>query len=638
MFQQDSHLIHALDKVTKDQIVTIRGFVEGIRNHGDLIFLDIRDATGQCQVVAAPDLSSEEVLEAFKTLRCESTVEVSGYLRTRPEGTANDQIFLGDIELVAQNIQIYSLAEPLPFSLDDKKDITENLLLKYRYLAFRLPRFQKNLQLRFQFIRLFRETFYADGFTEIETPYLFKSTPEGARDFLVPSRLHARTCYALVQSPQLMKELLMIGGFPRYIQIARCFRDEDARSDRQPEFSHIDIEASFISPKAFCSMIEKNFLKVLKKLQETYQTLKKQYSFQGQAVESRFLESALPESFPTISYEDALNSFGSDKPDYRWDMPLRNVTSIFAETGFKAFKNIVDQGGRIMCLPVPVSLTRSFLDTLPQFALNHGIPGLAWIKIQEEGWQGPAAKFFSDQEKAALLEICKESAPLIGEISEDSSMKVGSVMIFCALKKGWQACEILGQLRLKIIEEQNLTPKRKIAFCWVKEWPLLEWDQKEKSIFAMHHPFTTPDKDSMKSFLETDVIDVKKAFEEGKSPFKAEAYDLVCNGWEIAGGSQRIHQREVLKKMFEYLDLSPEDQDKKFGFFLEALRYGVPPHLGIAFGLDRVVAIICDETSIRDVMAFPKTGSGTCLLSECPSPVDETQLRDLSLRWREKTS
>jgi aspartyl-tRNA synthetase len=576
------------------QAVTLCGWVHRRRDHGGVIFIDLRDREGLVQVVCDPD--SPETFKTADRLRAEYVIRVEGKVRERPAGTVNPELATGEVEVLAQAIAILNPSLAPPFQIDDEH-LSETVRLENRVLDLRRPAMQKNLRLRYRVAMAVRRHLDAEGFLDIETPILTKSTPEGARDFLVPSRMHAGEFYALPQSPQLFKQLLMIAGFDRYYQITRCFRDEDLRADRQPEFTQIDVETSFLGVPEITELMERMIVAVFKEVM---------------AID-------LPTPFPRITYAQAMSTYGSDKPDLRVPLTLTELTDVMKEVEFKVFSAAANSpGGRVAALRVPRGgeLTRSEIDTYGEFVGIYGAKGLAYIKVNDvgrgrEGLQSPVVKNLSD---AALRAIAQRTGAENGDL------------IFFGADKAKVVNESLGALRAKIGHERGFA-QAGWRPLWVLEFPMFEWNEDEKRWDALHHPFTSP-MEGHESRLDGDP---------GKALSKA--YDMVLNGWEIGGGSVRIHRQEVQAKVFSALNIRPEEARAKFGFLLDALQYGAPPHGGIAFGLDRIVALMAGAQSIRDVIAFPKTQRGQCLLTRAPSPVDERQLRELHIRVRapEKT-
>ncbi len=572
------------------QSVTLCGWVHRRRDHGGVIFIDLRDREGLVQVVCDPD--TPETFRTADRLRAEFVVEVQGKVRERPAGTVNPDLASGEIEVLAQSIAILNPSLPPPFQIDEER-LSETVRLENRVLDLRRPAMQANLRLRYRAAMAVRGFLDRHGFIDIETPMLTRSTPEGARDYLVPSRVHAGEFYALPQSPQLFKQLLMIAGYDRYYQIVRCFRDEDLRSDRQPEFTQIDIETSFLDQRGITDLMEQLIRHVFK---------------EAIAVE-------LPSPFPRLSYDDAIARYGSDKPDLRVPLQLTELTDVMKSVAFKVFSGPAGTpGGRVAGLLVPRGgeLTRGEIDAYTEFVGGFGAKGLAWIKFNEiakgrDGLQSPIVKNLSDEALKAIV--------------ERSLAKDGDLMFFGA-DRAKVVNDALGALRVKIGHERGFATSGWQPL-WVLDFPMFEWDDEEKRWNAMHHPFTSP-ADGHENLLESEPAKAR-----------AKAHDMVLNGWEIGGGSVRIHRSEVQQKVFRALAIGPDEAQAKFGFLLDALQYGAPPHGGIAFGLDRIVALMVGADSIRDVIAFPKTQRAQCLLTHAPSPVDERQLRELHIRLRQ---
>ena len=567
------------------QEVTLMGWVNRRRDLGGLVFIDLRDRSGIVQVVFNPEFNPK-THEKASSLRNEYVIAVKGKVIERPKGTENPDLKTGQLEVQAGELFILSESNPIPFAIDEEGEVVENLRLKYRYLDLRRPKMQRNIILRDQAARSVRSYLRGQGFLEIETPFLTKSTPEGARDYLVPSRVNPGQFYALPQSPQLFKQILMISGFDRYFQIVKCFRDEDLRADRQPEFTQIDIEMSFIDREDIYSIME-GMMKTL--FRDT-------------------LGMELNPPFPRLTYEESMARYGVDNPDIRFGLEMTDVTDILKNTGFKAFADQLQRGGIVKALKVSKDLSRKDLDTLQEFARGLGAKGLSWLRVGPEGWPnitGPLAKFVSEEERASLG---KRMNPVPGDtliFMADSSRLVNDVM---------------GRVRLQLGKQLGLIPQGAFNFVWITDFPLLEYDEAEKRWTAKHHPFTSP--------LDEDLPLLSA--DPGKA--RAKAYDLVLNGSEVGGGSLRIYRREVQSLLFQQLGIGPEEAKEKFGFLLEALEYGAPPHGGIAFGFDRLVMILAGAESIRDVIAFPKTQKATDLMTEAPSTVDSRQLAELSLR------
>ena len=593
-----SHTCGQLSKKNLGEEVTLCGWVAKRRDHGGLVFVDLRDRYGLTQIVFDPAIAGgANAHETASALRSEFVLWCKGKVRARPEGMMNSKMGTGEIEVACTDLKILSEAKTPPFAIDDEVDVAETLRLKYRYLDLRRHSLQKNLLVRHKMLSIMRNHLDENSFVDVETPILYKSTPEGARDFIVPSRLNPGQFYALPQSPQTLKQLLMVSGIDRYYQIARCFRDEDLRADRQPEFSQIDIEVSFLDEEAFFPILESMVQKVWK-------------GILGQEIK-------IP--FPRMKYAEAMDRFGSDKPDVRFALELQDVSKIFEKSEFQVFKGALTPNlrgivGSVRMLVVPgdaEKFSRKDLDDLQAHAASHGAKGLLWIKVQAGNeLQSPAAKFFTDAEKAALFSQLK--------------LKSGDLVLGVADQKSTLACEALGAIRLKVGERLGLIPKPgegKPAFLWVTNFPLLQFDDRDKRYYACHHPFTSPRPEFFEDFTHHRNLD----------KIEASAYDLVLNGWEIGGGSLRIYRSDVQDAMFKTLGLTPEEAREKFGFFLEALQYGTPPHGGVAFGVERMAAILCGASAIRDVMAFPKTQKGSCLMSESPSPVIPDQLTELGI-------
>ena len=580
-----THDCNALRKGDIGKQVTLAGWVNVTRDHGGVIFIDLRDREGLTQVVFRPEENAEVAKQAH-TLRSEDVIQVIGRVAPRVPGTENSNLETGDIEVVPSELKILNRADDLPFQLDAEIH-NEDLRLTYRYFDLRRPHLARNLRIRHKVAKATRDYLDSQGFVEVETPILSKSTPEGARDFLVPSRLMPGKFYALPQAPQQYKQLLMVAGAEKYFQIAKCFRDEDLRADRQPEFTQIDIEASFVEPEDIFTLTEGMLAAIFKAARNVAITL----------------------PFDRLTYREAVGRFGSDKPDRRFGMELLDIGDDFRGSGFKLFRSTLDSGGVVKAINAKnfASLTIGQSDELTEIAKTFGAKGLAFIKVEGGEWKSPIVKFFSEAEKAALQSKLK--------------IEEGDLILFAADK--WEiACEVLGRLRLRVAEMQQLLKcSEALDFLWVTDFPLLQWSAEENKWNAMHHPFTRPKAEDIHLLEEKKFPDVR-----------AEAYDVVLNGVEIGGGSIRIHEPELQKKMFEVLGVSPQDQQTLFGHLLRALRMGAPPHGGIALGLDRLVMLVCGEQSIRDVMAFPKNNRGIDLMSQSPAEVDPRQLRDLGIK------
>ncbi len=565
--------------------VTLAGWVHVSRDHGGVIFIDLRDREGLTQVVFRPEENAELAKQAH-TLRSEDVIQVSGRVAPRVPGTENPKLATGDIEVIPGDLHILNRADDLPFPIDAEPH-NEDLRMTYRYFDLRRPGMARNLRLRHWIMKATRDYLDGEGYVEVETPILSKSTPEGARDFLVPSRLTPGKFYALPQAPQQYKQLLMVAGVEKYFQIAKCFRDEDLRADRQPEFTQIDIEASFVTPDDIFAVTEGMLAAIFKA--------------------ARNIDIKTP--FDQLTYQEAVGRYGSDKPDRRFGMELVDLGDDFRSSGFKVFRGALDAGGVVKAINAKgfAGITIGQADELTGIAKLYGAKGLAFIKIENGEWKSPIVKFFSEAEKTAL--------------QSKLNIEEGDCIFFGADK--WEiACEVLGRLRLRIAEIQKTIPKSEIwDFLWVTDFPLFQWSPEENKWNAMHHPFTRPKTEDM------------PLFEAKKFPeVRAEAYDVVLNGMEIGGGSIRIHEPELQEKMFETLGVSPEDRQLLFGHLLRAFHLGAPPHGGIALGLDRLVMLVCGEKSIRDVMAFPKNNRCMDLMTQSPADVDPRQLRDLSLK------
>ena len=580
-----THDCNSLRKSDIGTDVTLAGWVNGTRDHGGVIFIDVRDREGLTQVVFRPEENAELAKQAH-TLRGEDVIQVSGRVAARLAGTENKNLPTGDIEIIPNELRILNRADPLPFPLDTEPQ-NEDLRMTHRYLDLRRLRFARNLRIRHRAAKATRDYLDSQGFVEVETPILSKSTPEGARDFLVPSRIMPGKFYALPQAPQQYKQLLMVAGVEKYFQIAKCFRDEDLRADRQPEFTQIDIEASFVTPDDIFALTEGMLAAIFEAARE--------------------VDIKIP--FDRLTYHEALERYGSDKPDRRFARELVDLGDIFRNSSFKVFRGALDAGGVVKAINAKgfAGVTIGQVDELTEIAKLHGAKGLAFIKTENGEWKSPIVKFFTDAEKSAL--------------QSELNIQEGDCVFFAADK--WQiACEVLGRLRLRIADMQKLIPAGEVwDFLWVTDFPLFEWSAEENKWNAMHHPFTRPKAEDIPLF------EAKKF-----SEIRAEAYDVVLNGVEIGGGSMRIYEPELQDKMFEALGISPHDRESQFGHLLRAFRLGAPPHGGIALGFDRLVMLICGEQSIRDVMAFPKNNRSMDLMSHSPSEVDPKQLRDLGIR------
>jgi aspartyl-tRNA synthetase len=585
-----THFCNDLGKDNVGEEVVLMGWVLRRRDHGGVIFIDLRDRKGLTQIVFNPTINPEVHAKAHQ-LRSEWVLAVKGRVIARPGDMANAKLATGEIEVLIDDLRILNTSETPPFPLDEDIEISETLRLQYRYLDLRRPEMAANMVMRHRAVQTIRNYLNDNGFLDIETPMLTRSTPEGARDYLVPSRVNAGKFYALPQSPQLFKQLLMIAGMDRYYQIVKCFRDEDLRADRQPEFTQIDMELSFVDEEQIISVTEGMIAALFK---ET-------------------LNLDLTPPFSRMTYDQAINRFGTDRPDTRFAMELVNLTAIAASCGFKVFREIADTGGTVRAINAKgcASLSRKDLDDLTDYVAQFGAKGLAWVKMKADGeWQSPIAKFFTDEERAA---IAVELEAVEGDL------------LFFGADKPAVVLQVLSELRLELARRLDLVKKDVFNFTWVTDFPLVEYDEKEKRFQALHHPFTAP-KEADVTKLDTDPAAVY-----------SRAYDLVLNGTEIGGGSIRIHQRAMQAKVLQVLGIGEEEAKEKFGFLLRALELGAPPHGGLAFGLDRLMMIITGSDSIRNVIAFPKTQKATCPLTEAPASVARKQLTELFLRpdWKE---
>ena len=579
-----THTCGELNKDHLGQKVILTGWVNKWRDLGGLIFIDIRDRYGKTQAVFNPEINAD-VYEQAKALRSEDVVEISGTVSARPDNMINREMKTGEIEVTADAINILNKAKTTPFEILDDIEINEELRLKYRYLDLRRSSLQHNLMVRSKVYHIIRDYFYHKEFMEIETPILMKSTPEGARDFLVPSRNYPGRFYALPQSPQTYKQLLMVSGFDRYFQVVKCFRDEDLRRDRQPEFTQIDVEMSFVDENDIIEIGSELVQKVFKEV----------------------LDIQVEESIKRMTFKEAFERFGSDKPDLRFGMEIQQLNSVFADSDFKVFSNTLESGGQIAALVVKngAEFSRKKIDKLIDRSKELGAKGLAYWKYQQGQFSAGISKFISEEETKKLIEVL--------DLQEND-------LVLSAADTYGTTFSVLGQLRLEIAEDMDIIPQDAFAFLWVTDFPLLEYSEEEERYMARHHPFTSPQEN------ELDLV------ETHPEKVKARAYDLVLNGNEIAGGSIRIHTKEMQEKMFAALKIDKEEAEQKFGFLMEALEYGAPPHGGIAFGLDRLVMILVGAESIRDVIAFPKTSSALSLMDEAPSSVSETQLKELKIK------
>lgn len=579
-----THTSGELNEQHIGESVQLIGWVQKRRDLGGLIFVDVRDRSGIVQVVFNPELSQSAIDVADK-IRNEYIIEVHGTVIARAENQINPNIPSGSIEVHATEVTIINEAKTPPFAIENQTDAGEDIRLKYRYLDLRRPVMYDTFKMRSDITKTVRRFLDDEGFLEVETPILTKSTPEGARDYLVPSRVHAGEFYALPQSPQLFKQMLMVSGFEKYYQIARCFRDEDLRADRQPEFTQIDMEMSFLSMDEILEMNERMMKKIMKDV--------------------KGIDVTIP--FNRMNYDEAMDRFGSDKPDVRFGLELVDLSEVVKDSAFKVFASAVENGGQVKAINVKGAAdnySRKDIDALGEFAAVYGAKGLAWLKVDQEGLKGPIAKFFEGDAATSLIEILEATA--------------GDLLLFVADKKSVVA-DALGALRMKLGKDLQLIDESRFEFLWVVDWPLFEYDEKEGRYYAAHHPFTRP--------FDEDLA----LMDSEPSKVRAQAYDLVLNGYELGGGSLRIYSRDVQEKMFEILGFSEEEAKAQFGFLMEAFEYGTPPHGGVAFGLDRLVMLLSGRTNLRDTIAFPKTASASCLLTQAPSSVASAQLEELSL-------
>jgi aspartyl-tRNA synthetase len=579
-----THYCGELTEQDLDREVVLMGWVQRRRDHGGLVFIDLRDRSGLVQVVFNPQ-EDPETHERSHDVRSEYVVAVRGRVRQRPEDMINAKIKTGQIEVFISHLRVLNTSKTPPFMIEDYLDVSEALRLKYRYLDLRRPGIMKNLFLRHQVAQITRGFLNGLGFVEVETPVLTKSTPEGARDYLVPSRINRGQFYALPQSPQLFKQLLMVAGLDRYYQIVKCFRDEDLRADRQPEFTQIDIEMSFIDEEDMYGIME-DFMSLLFR-------------------EIKGLE--LPRPFPRLTYSEAMNRFGLDRPDVRFGLELVDVTHVVRDAEFQLFSQVASSGGVVKAINAKgcSEFSRKHLDDLIEYAKVYGAKGLAWVKVNADGWQSPIAKFFNQKEKDGLTQAL--------------GLEPGDLVFFSA-DQPRVVCEVLGQLRVKLGQELKLVAEDDFRFTWVTEFPMFEYNPEEKRLTAVHHPFTSP--------LENDL----ERLDTDPERVKSRAYDLVLNGYEIGGGSIRNHRPDIQERVFKTMGIGPEEAAERFGFLVDALGFGAPPHGGLAFGLDRLVMILAGSTSIRDVIAFPKTQKATCLMTGAPAAVDRPQLLELAIR------
>jgi aspartyl-tRNA synthetase len=585
---QRTHHLGELSAKDIGKTVTLNGWVNKRRDHGKFLFIDLRDRYGLTQVTIDPDLAPQAHAQAMD-IKNEYVLTITGKVMHRPDGQVNKSMATGEIEIQVQSLSVLNTSDVLPFAINDESDATETTRLKYRYLDLRRPSIKQNIISRVKFVSLMRRALEERNFLDIETPFLYKSTPEGAREFLVPSRIHSGHFYALPQSPQLFKQVLMIAGFDRYYQIVKCFRDEDLRADRQPEFTQVDIEMSFVDEAIVVSTLESVTKQVVK----------------------GFTDGSFDDSkpFPKMTYAQAMEDYGVDKPDTRFEMKLRDISAEVKNSGFGVFKDAVAAGGIVNTVVVKgaaESFSRKDIDELTEYVKSLGAKGLAWIKKQAgqgvSSWNGPIAKFFDDA--------------TTGSIDQKIDLTPGDIVFFGA--GPWESTKsMLGALRNRLGARQKLTDPKKLNFLWITEFPLLEKDVESNRWLARHHPFTSPRPE------DTHLL------ESAPEKVRASAYDLVLNGYEVAGGSIRIHDQELQKRLFARIGLTPEEAQSKFGFLLEALKFGAPPHGGMAFGVDRMVMCLIGVDAIRDVIAFPKTQKGTCLMTGAPTLATEVQLKDL---------
>ena len=565
------------------QEMTLMGWVDSQRDHGGVTFIDLRDRSGLVQIVCNPQVSSAAHTQA-KDLRSEFVIAARGKLERRSEETINPNLPTGEVELVVDELRILNPSRTPPFPIEDETDPSENTRLRYRYLDLRRPKMYQNLRLRHRLAKIVRDYLDTEGFLEVETPVLTRSTPEGARDYLVPSRVNPGEFFALPQSPQLFKQLLMVSGMEKYFQIVRCFRDEDLRADRQPEFTQIDIEMSFVQPEDIFQLIEGMISRLCREVKNIDP----------------------PTPFLRLSYTDAMARYGNDKPDIRFGLELQELTDLFKDTEIKVFQDVVAKGGIIRGIVVPnAGFSRKEIDDLNPLAISFGAKGLAWFRMTDSGWQSPLAKFVDDAHKE--------------KIAAELNLKEGDLLFIVADQES-VVCDVLSRLRLHLGDMLGVIPKDEFRFLWVTDFPLLEYDEEAKRYTAMHHPFTSPNAEDL-ALLDTDP---------GK--MRAFAYDLVLNGVELGGGSIRIHNLETQQKVFALLGIGETEAQEKFGFLLEALSYGAPPHGGIALGFDRLAMLFVGADSLREVIAFPKTAKAVCLMTQAPSQVDAKQLRELSIK------
>lgn len=580
-----SHMCAEVNEKMIGENVTVMGWVQRRRDLGQLLFIALRDRTGIVQIVVNGNTAEKALFEKAETVRSEFVLAVKGKVSARTEQNINENMKTGKIEIIAEEFRILSESEVLPFQIEDSVTVKDDLRLKHRYLDLRRPSQLKNIMLRHKVVQVIHSFLDEEGFLEIETPILGKSTPEGARDYLVPSRVHPGNFYGLPQSPQLYKQLLMVSGMDKYYQIAKCFRDEDLRADRQPEFTQVDMELSFVDENDIMDINERMMQKVFKELLD--------------------VDIKLP--LQRMTYKEAMERYGSDKPDIRFGMELKNISDIVKETEFVVFKNALENGGSVRAINAKGcgNFPRKQIDSLVEFVKTYQAKGLAWIVVNADGTlKSQIAKFFTTEK--------------LQEIVDAMEAKAGDLILICA-DKNKVVFDALGALRLELSKRLELTKADDFAFLWITEFPMLEWDEEENRYVAVHHPFTAP--------MEQDL----ELLEKDPSAVRAKAYDIVLNGYELGGGSIRIHRREIQQKMFELLGFEPEDAQERFGFLLDAFQYGVPPHGGLAFGLDRIIMLMSGATSIRDVIAFPKVKDASCPMTDAPNVVEQKQLEELGI-------
>ncbi|HHV76952.1 MAG TPA: aspartate--tRNA ligase [Syntrophothermus lipocalidus] len=583
-----THSAREIAPLLVGQRVVLNGWIDTRRDHGGLIFVDLRDRSGVVQLVFSPDVD-EKAFRLAEEMRSEHVIGAEGVVRMRPEGTENLNLETGTVEVYVDKAEIFSRAKTPPFYIEDGIEVDEHLRLRYRYLDLRRPEMKNNLVFRHRVIKAMRDFLDKRGFLEIETPILTKSTPEGARDYLVPSRVHPGEFFALPQSPQLFKQILMVAGMEKYFQVARCFRDEDLRADRQPEFTQLDIETSFVEEEDIFELVESMLSEVIEEVM-------------GRRVDTPFLR---------LTYQEAMTRYGTDKPDLRFGLEITDVTEIVRGVDFKVFSTAIASGGVVRALNAKTcgSFSRKEIDDLTALALKLGAKGLAWINVTTDGLKSPITKFISEEIMEKMLAALKAEP--------------GDLILFGADQEE-VVCRVLGNLRLELGKKLKLAREEDLSFVWITDFPLLEYDDEEKRYVAVHHPFTAPRIEDIPR-LEQEPLGVR-----------SRAYDLVLNGTEVGGGSIRIHQRELQERMFSLLGMSQDEAKQKFGFLLEAFEYGTPPHGGIAFGVDRLLMLLSGRESIRDVIAFPKTQSAVCPMTGAPSEVSERQLKELGIRVRSK--